>query len=231
MKTALKILCALLALTVVCGLVACSSGTKYDTSVTGEGKNLRIGEVKKEINSLSVSDFEETDKKSDYVKIKVQGYGEIVMVLREDIAPITVENFKMLVKDGFYDGTVFHRVIDGFMIQGGGLTVSGDDLVEKTAATIKGEFYANGITNNLKHIRGVVSMARADDADSASSQFFIMHAAASNLDAQYAAFGYVLAGMDVVDAIAKCEVDATDPNFPEPIEPVVIESITFVKRK
>ncbi len=237
MKKTIKILCTLLVLAALLALVACggmkdpTGKAAYDTSVTGEGKYLRLAEVKKEIGSMSVSDFEPSEQYSDYVLIKVKDYGELVVVLRSDIAPISVKNFKTLVKDGFYQGTVIHRVIEGFMIQGGGYTVFEDALREKPAENIKGEFYSNGVTNNLKHLRGVLSMARADDMDSGSSQFFIMHEAASNLDGQYAAFGYVLAGMEVVDAIATCQVDATDPNFPAPLKTIVIESMSFVQPK
>ncbi len=205
---------------------------KYDTSITGEGTDVRMSMVSTEIDKYQVSDFVSSKQKSDFVLIKVKNYGDIVVALRPDIAPITVKNFKSLVSKGFYSDTVFHRVIENFMIQGGGYTYVGDKLTERDAATIKGEFTANGVTNNLAHARGVISMARAGGLnDSGSSQFFIMHAANSNLDRQYASFGYVLAGMDVVDAIAVCECDKSDPNAPVPVEPVVIESITFVQPK
>ncbi len=126
--------------------------------------------------------------------------GKITVELRPDKAPVTVENFLSLVKSGFYKGTIFHRVIKGFMIQGGGMTPTFD---EKRAKAIHGEFIANGyMANDLKHKRGVLSMARTSNPDSASSQFFIMHEDAPHLDAQYAAFGQVTAGMEVVDRIA-----------------------------
>lgn len=126
--------------------------------------------------------------------------GQITIELYPDKAPATVENFVSLVKKGFYDGLIFHRVIKGFMIQGGGMTPTFD---EKPARAIRGEFIANGfMANDLKHTRGVISMARTSDPDSASSQFFIMHEDAPHLDAQYAGFGRVNEGMDVVDKIA-----------------------------
>ncbi len=126
--------------------------------------------------------------------------GKITAELRPDKAPATVENFLSLVQSGFYKGLIFHRVIKGFMIQGGGMT---PQLDQKPAKAIRGEFIANGyMANDLKHKRGTLSMARTSDPDSASSQFFIMHEDAPHLDAQYAAFGQVVEGMDIVDRIA-----------------------------
>ncbi len=126
--------------------------------------------------------------------------GRITVELRPDKAPATVENFLSLARNGFYNGLIFHRVIKGFMIQGGGMTPQFD---QKKAKSIRGEFIANGyMGNDLKHKRGTLSMARTSDPDSASSQFFIMHEDAPHLDAQYAAFGQVVEGMDVVDRIA-----------------------------
>ena len=134
-----------------------------------------------------------------HATIEVQNFGTIKVELNADIAPITVSNFADLVESGFYDGLTFHRIIKGFMIQGGdpmGNGMGGSDRL------IKGEFSANGVVNAIQHKRGVISMARAQANDSASSQFFIMHADADHLDGQYAAFGKVTEGMDVVDAIA-----------------------------
>jgi peptidyl-prolyl cis-trans isomerase B (cyclophilin B) len=135
-----------------------------------------------------------------HVEIEVENYGTIAVELDADTAPITVTNFINLANDGFYDGLTFHRIISGFMIQGGdpnGNGTGGSDT------TIKGEFSENGVENNISHVRGVISMARANDPDSASSQFFIMHEDATYLDGNYAAFGHVTDGMDVVDQI--CE--------------------------
>ena len=143
-----------------------------------------------------------------YVQIDIADYGTITAELDGDAAPITVANFVDLVKSGFYDGLTFHRIISGFMIQGGDPNGNGTG---GSANKIKGEFSANGVENNLLHERGVLSMARSSAYDSASSQFFIMHDKAPHLDGQYAAFGKVLSGMDVVDAI--CEsVPVTDYN-------------------
>lgn len=143
-----------------------------------------------------------------YVQIDVKDYGSIVAELYADIAPITVENFLNLVDSGFYNGLTFHRIISGFMIQGGDPNANGTGGAEKN---IKGEFSKNGVENTLSHTRGVLSMARSSENNSASSQFFIMHDAATYLDGSYAAFGCVLSGMEVVDAICK-NTPVTDGN-------------------
>lgn len=152
------------------------------------------------------------------IEIEMQDGGIIKAELYPDIAPITVANFVKLCSEGFYDGLIFHRVIPGFMIQGGAYDVNNN---KKEAASIKGEFSSNGVENNLKHTRGVLSMARTQDKDSASSQFFIMHADAPHLDGEYAAFGKVTDGMDVVDEIAETGTDWND----QPIVPQVIKTI------
>lgn len=143
-----------------------------------------------------------------YAVITVKDLGEIKLELDADTAPITVTNFVNLVNNGFYDGLTFHRVIDGFMIQGGDPKGNGTGGSEKT---IKGEFSQNGVKNNIKHTRGVISMARSSAPNSASSQFFIMHETAPHLDGLYAAFGKVTSGMDIVDKIAK-NTPVTDSN-------------------
>ena len=183
-------------------------------------KYVPLTQVQEEINAYYATDFTETEEESKYVIIKVKDYGDIICELREDIAPITVKNFKKLVSEKFYDGLIFHRVIEDFMIQGGGYDL---DFKEKDAASIKGEFTSNGVKNDLKHYRGVLSMARTSVKDSASSQFFIMHKTSSHLDGDYASFGYVLAGMEIVDRIAAVDTNSSDA----PIEPVIIESIRF----
>ena len=141
--------------------------------------------------------------------------------LYPDVAPITVDNFVSLIKEKFFDGIIFHRVIAGFMIQGGDPTGTGCGGSEKT---IKGEFLGNGVVNNLKHTRGVSSMARTMDPNSASSQFFIMHKDAPHLDGQYAAFGKITKGIEVVDEIASVETDYAD----KPIVPQVIKTIEII---
>lgn len=142
--------------------------------------------------------------KKTIAKIEVENYGTITVELYPDIAPITVKNFVNLAKKGFYNGLTFHRIIDGFMIQGGdplGNGTGGNTDSQGNRLTIKGEFTANGVNNTLSHKRGVISMARAQDYNSASSQFFIMHKDAAYLDGAYAAFGQVTSGMEVVDKI------------------------------
>ena len=150
------------------------------------------------------------------IVIEMDNGGIIRIELDEENAPITCANFRKLVNSGFYDGLTFHRIIKGFMIQGG------DPLGNGTGGSkerIPGEFLSNGYANNLKHTRGVISMARSMHPDSASSQFFIMHQDAPHLDGQYAAFGHVTEGMDVVDAIASVRTGYQD----KPLTPVVIK--------
>ena len=153
------------------------------------------------------------------VKIEMENGGVIEIELYPETAPITVKNFEKLVNEGFYDGLIFHRVINGFMIQGGDPTGTGYSGSDES---ITGEFAANGIKNDLSHTRGVISMARAFDPNSASSQFFIMHEDAPHLDGQYAAFGKVVEGMDVVDEIASCRTDFRD----KPLSPQVMKKVT-----
>ena len=163
--------------------------------------------------------------------------------LYPDIAPKTVDNFVELIEDDFFDGLIFHRVINGFMIQGGGFDESfyEGNHNTKEAKSIKGEFASNGVTNNLKHTRGVLSMARTMEPDSASSQFFIMHEDAPHLDGEYAAFGKITDGLEVVDEIATAPTTMVTgqsnyggTTYPSqmtdvPVEPVVIKSIEIVK--
>lgn len=160
-----------------------------------------------------------------HVEITVQDYGTISVELYADEAPISVTNFIRLAKDGFYDGLTFHRIIDGFMIQGGDPLGNGTGGSDES---IKGEFSQNGVENPLSHTRGAISMARSQLPDSASSQFFIVHEDSTYLDGQYACFGYVTDGMDVVDAI--CEATpVTDRNGTVAREnQPVIESITVI---
>lgn len=159
-------------------------------------------------------------------EIKVKNYGSIKLKLDANIAPITVSNFVGLANDGFYNGLTFHRIIKGFMIQGGD---PNGDGIGGSKQTIKGEFSANGVDNPLKHTRGVISMARSQSYDSASSQFFIMHEDTSSLDGQYAAFGCAYSGMDIVDKICD-DVKTEDSNgtVSKKNQPV-IESITCTK--
>ncbi|MBE7018983.1 MAG: peptidylprolyl isomerase [Ruminococcaceae bacterium] len=153
----------------------------------------------KAIVTMKTVTVDKTDAQKPIVTIEMESGGIIKAELYPDVAPITVENFISLIEKGFYNGLTFHRNIPGFVIQGGcpqGTGTGGPGY------TIKGEFSSNGVENNLKHTRGVLSMARAMDPDSAGSQFFIMHADAPHLDGDYAAFGMVTEGMDYVDSIA-----------------------------
>ena len=186
-----------------------------------------------DFSERNITDFVETESVTDYVKLNVSYTAEdgseksedIVLRLFSNVAPISVSNFQNYVKNGFYDGLVFHRIIENFMIQGGGYDAS---LKSKESdAPIKGEFSANGVENNLEHVRGVLSMARTDDMNSATSEFFIVHKTSSHLDGKYAGFGFVVYGMDTVDAIATQETNSND----QPMNTVTINSATFVKEK
>ena len=161
------------------------------------------------------------------IKINVKDYGTMTAELYPDKAPKTVANFVKLANENFFAGLIFHRVIKGFMIQGGGYT---EDMMDKDTDSIKGEFKANGfMANDLKHERGVLSMARTSDPNSASSQFFVMHQNAPHLDAQYAGFGKLTDGFDVLDAIANVKTGSYGWYMQDvPKTPVVIESIEVV---
>lgn len=160
-----------------------------------------------------------------YVTIKIKDYGTIELELYGKTAPITVANFVDLAESGFYDGLTFHRIISDFMIQGGGFEQDGS---YKEADNIKGEFIANGISNPINHVRGVISMARSDSMNSASSQFFIMHKDSPHLDGQYAAFGIVRKGIGVVDKICEEVLQGYNGSVSIANRPV-IESVTVKK--
>ncbi len=153
------------------------------------------------------------------ITITMADGGRMVLELYPDIAPITVKNFVDLVQKKFYDGLIFHRVIKGFMIQGGDPEGTG---MGGPGYEIKGEFASNGVKNDLKHTEGVISMARAQDPDSAGSQFFIMHKTSPHLDGSYAAFGKIIEGMDVVNRIAETATDYMD----RPLSPQVMQTVT-----
>ena len=210
-----RILLMLTGIALVFSLVSC--GYQGGAQNTATSADL----IETEAYSNSPSDFTVTNT----VEIKVKDYGTIVVDLYGNLAPITVNNFLKLVNEKFYDGLTFHRIISGFMIQGGA-PKSGSSEVE----TIKGEFAANGIENNLEHKRGVISMARTNVPDSASSQFFIMHADYPSLNGQYASFGMVRSGLDVVDKIAENNYTFENSNgFVVESQQPVIESIREVK--
>lgn len=168
--------------------------------------------------------YKNTDKTTDFVKIEMQSGDSIIVELNPSVAPVTVENFKNLVSQGFYNGLIFHRVISGFMIQGGDPQGTG---MGGSKQTIKGEFKMNGVNNPLSHERGVISMARSQFYNSASSQFFICHADAKFLDGQYAAFGRVVVGIETVDKIAAVATDYSD----RPISEQRMKTVCFAEKE
>jgi len=167
--------------------------------------------------------FVKSEEQTSFVKIVMENGAEMVAELYPEIAPITVKNFQKLVHGGFYNGIIFHRVIPGFMIQGGDPDGKGTG---GPGWTIKGEFSANGVKNDLRHTRGVLSMARTMQPDSAGSQFFIMHQDAPHLDGQYAAFGKLVEGLDTVDEIASVQTDFSD----RPLFDQTMKEVYFVEK-
>jgi peptidyl-prolyl cis-trans isomerase B (cyclophilin B) len=171
--------------------------------------------------------LENKEESMNYLKgkydviIEVLGYGEIEAELDADVAPITVTNFINLVENKYYDGSTFNRIIEGFMMQGG--------IIDKTIKSITGEFEENGIVNTISHVRGTLSMARSDDNNSATSQFFIVQEDTESLDGKYAAFGYVIKGMDIVDEICEDADPIDDNGIIADSEQPVITSIKVVK--
>lgn len=220
---------------VVCMFAGCGS-KKSNTSLNANSGTSSSESAKQEETAVPES-TESTDAGSDisssddtkqlsgkhHVVIKVKKYGNIKVELDADTAPISVTNFVNLAKKGFYDGLTFHRIIDGFMIQGGDPSGDGTGGSDET---IKGEFSDNGVENNISHVRGTISMARSSENDSASSQFFIVQSDSTYLDGQYAGFGTVTSGMDIVDKICK-DTPVTDSNGTvEKENQPVIEKIT-----
>ena len=189
----------------------------------GKEKESEEKVVKEEILKGIVDDykFTVTDEVTDRVRIQMNNGDIMLVVLSNSQTPITIENFKKHVQKGTYDGLIFHRVIEDFMIQGGDPTGTGfgDDSIP----TIKGEFASNGVANDMKHTRGVISMARATSPNSASTQFFICHADSTYLDGEYAAFGKLFAGFDTLDKIA-----TTKTSSERPVVEQKIKSIKFV---
>ena len=233
MKTT-KLIALMLALLLALGLCACADSKTPETTAAPEtaapesaapAGPLDMAAVQAEIDSMKPEDFSESEQPTDYVKLTVKDFGEIVVRLRPDVAPISAQNFKDLVARHYYDGTVFHRVFPGFMIQGG--------AGEESLSPIKGEFAANGVDNPLLHVRGVLSMARATAMDSATSQFFLMHADYPSLNGNYAAFGYIVAGLDTVDKICQIPLGMNPYNGEQsvPQVDVIIESAIFVTPK
>ena len=200
-------------------------GQGSDPVPGGQNQGGESAEGQQESSQPAEQEQEELLSGKHHIKINMKDYGTIEVELDADQAPITVTNFVNLAKDGFYDGLTFHRIIEGFMMQGGdprgnGTGGSGQD--------IKGEFSDNGVENTLSHTRGAISMARSTLPDSASSQFFIMHQDGTALDGQYACFGYVTSGMEIVDEICENAV-VIDDNGTVPSEnQPVIESVEVV---
>ena len=166
--------------------------------------------------------YVESKEQTNLVKIEMESGSSLVVELDETNAPLTVQNFKKLVAAGFYNGLIFHRVIAGFMVQGGDPTGTG---MGGSKETIKGEFLMNGVKNMLSHKRGVISMARTSAPNSASSQFFICHADAKFLDGQYAAFGKVVEGIETIDEIASAKTNSMD----KPLKDQKMKRVYFVK--
>ena len=204
-KQFVSVLLAMLTLVALFGFAACSNNASGSPAAPGT-------------SGLSGGESGDTIM----IQIEMQNGGIINLELYPDKAPITVENFVDLVNEKFYDGLIFHHVIKDFMIQGGDPEGTG---FGGSGKTIKGEFTANGVANDLSHVRGVISMARSKQMDSASSQFFIVQKDSTYLDGQYAAFGKVIEGMDVVDEIASVDTDRND----RPLEDVVIKSIRVIE--
>lgn len=214
------ILCTVMAATMLMG---CGNSEEMETTAT-------TATTGTEENAESTGDETEGETETLTGKVNVQidvkDYGTIKVELDADAAPITVTNFVKLTKQGFYDGLTFHRIISGFMIQGG------DPLGNGTGGSdenIKGEFSSNGVENSISHVRGTVSMARSMDKDSASSQFFIVHEDSTFLDGEYAAFGTVTEGMEVVDAICEAVQVEDDNGTVLPENQPVITSVTMIE--
>ena len=213
----------------LCGsmLIGCGSSKSDNAADTSDTTETADADTASADNSDDSDSDEEEELLTGlhHVSIDVQDYGTITLELDADTAPISVTNFVNLAKDGFYDGLTFHRIISGFMIQGGdpkGNGTGGSDT------TIKGEFSENGVENNISHVRGTISMARANDPDSASSQFFIVHEDSTFLDGQYAAFGHVTDGMDVVDAICENTPVQDNNGTVKAVDQPVITSVTVI---
>lgn len=204
-------------------------GSKNDTTDTTETtaeETSASDETSEEASDTAdTAEDEELLTGTHHVTIDVQDYGTISLELDADTAPISVTNFINLANEGFYDGLTFHRIISGFMIQGGDPNGSGTGGSDKT---IKGEFSANGVENDISHVRGTISMARANNPDSGSSQFFIVHEDSTFLDGQYAAFGHVTDGMDVVDAICEAVPVQDNNGTVAAADQPVITSVTVI---
>ncbi len=225
----MKKLTALFLSVVMCGalLTGCGSSKSNDTAASDTSETTTEETTEDTAEDTTAASEEDTELLTGlhHVTIDVQDYGTISLELDADTAPISVTNFINLAKDGFYDGLTFHRIISGFMIQGGDPKGNGTGGSDQT---IKGEFSENGVENSISHVRGTISMARANDPDSASSQFFIVHEDSTFLDGQYAAFGHVTDGMDVVDAICENTPVQDNNGTVKAADQPVITSVTVI---
>lgn len=220
-----KICMMTMAVMMAAGMLLGGCGNSSAASAQNTAKDNAAAEDKKEAVEEQPAAEEQAPEQEDkleashYVEIEVENYGTITVALIESEAPETVKNFVDLVGQGFYDGLTFHRIMSGFMIQGGDPLGNGTGGSEKE---IKGEFMANGVNNRLSHVRGAISMARSEDPNSASSQFFIVHEDSTFLDGNYACFGYVTDGMEVVDKIC-ADAKPVDNNgtIPPDAQPVI----------
>lgn len=237
MKKSYIIIAVVIAIMIIAmGIYAVVNNNQKD-----EGKRENIENTNEESNSISgnieknqVGNTQTNNESGEnnmystgkhHAEIVVKNYGTIALELDADVAPITVENFANLVNEGFYNGLTFHRIISGFMIQGGDPLGNGTGGSSKT---IKGEFASNGVKNSISHVRGTISMARSSMPNSASSQFFIVHKDSTFLDGQYAAFGTVTSGMEVVDKICAETAVEDDNGTVEKNNQPVIEKITMI---
>lgn len=220
-----KFLGILLTMVLVLGtLTACGSAGNDKSDTSSKADSSSSAEVSSEAEDSKQSE-EKLLTGKHHAEIVVKDYGTIKLELDADTAPISVTNFVKLAKEGFYDGLTFHRIISGFMIQGGDPNGDGTGGSDQT---IKGEFKENGVENNISHVRGVISMARSMDNDSASSQFFIVHKDSTFLDGQYAGFGKVTDGMEVVDKICKKVKVEDEDGTTLPENQPVIETIKVI---
>ena len=219
----LSLVCAV-ALVMSTAILSGCSGNKT-TSASSEVQTT-AAQVEETTVAAVVYETPDVPDNAIYADIEIEDYGTVKVALYPDYAPITVDNFVSLAKDGFYDGLTFHRIMEGFMAQGG------DPLGNGTGGSsneIAGEFTSNGFNNNLSHTRGAISMARSNDPDSASSQFFIVHEDSTFLDGNYAVFGYVTEGMEVIDKICEDAQPTDDNGTIKASEQPVIKSIKIAE--
>ncbi len=216
-----KLFTSFLCITLLAAALTGCGAKKEDTSQTQTGSS----STERTEEEKDAAQEEEYLEGLHHVEIEVKDYGTIALELDADTAPISVTNFINLAKDGFYDGLTFHRIISGFMIQGGDPEGNGTGGSDKT---IKGEFSENGVENDISHERGVISMARSNDPDSASSQFFIVHEDSLFLDGNYAGFGHVTDGIEIVDKICGDIPVQDDNGTVKPDDQPVITSIKVI---